>query len=129
MTVEVTTLCQRGVSGDVARRKKTCEGPAGQIRTERRSPASLASVVDEDLDGLAAKLEKREADIAAREAELANIEKELGRRETEVAVRERRVAEAERRAQRQPGSRRTPTPGRNEPCWCGSGKKYKHCHG
>jgi uncharacterized protein YecA (UPF0149 family) len=19
-------------------------------------------------------------------------------------------------------------PGRNEPCWCGSGKKYKHCH-
>jgi preprotein translocase subunit SecA len=21
------------------------------------------------------------------------------------------------------------TPGRNEPCYCGSGKKYKHCHG
>lgn len=20
-------------------------------------------------------------------------------------------------------------PGRNEPCWCGSGKKYKKCHG
>jgi hypothetical protein len=20
------------------------------------------------------------------------------------------------------------TPGRNEPCWCGSGKKYKKCH-
>jgi len=20
------------------------------------------------------------------------------------------------------------TPGRNDPCWCGSGKKYKHCH-
>jgi preprotein translocase subunit SecA len=19
-------------------------------------------------------------------------------------------------------------PGRNEPCWCGSGKKYKNCH-
>jgi hypothetical protein len=19
-------------------------------------------------------------------------------------------------------------PGRNEPCWCGSGQKYKHCH-
>jgi uncharacterized protein YecA (UPF0149 family) len=19
--------------------------------------------------------------------------------------------------------------GRNEPCWCGSGKKYKKCHG
>lgn len=22
----------------------------------------------------------------------------------------------------------TKRPGRNEPCWCGSGKKYKHCH-
>ena len=21
------------------------------------------------------------------------------------------------------------TPGRNEPCWCGSGKKFKVCHG
>ncbi|MBI2299755.1 MAG: SEC-C domain-containing protein [Armatimonadetes bacterium] len=19
-------------------------------------------------------------------------------------------------------------PGRNDPCWCGSGKRYKHCH-
>jgi preprotein translocase subunit SecA len=25
--------------------------------------------------------------------------------------------------------RKGPTPGRNEPCWCGSGKKYKRCHG
>jgi len=23
---------------------------------------------------------------------------------------------------------RTRRPGRNDPCWCGSGKKYKHCH-
>ncbi|MBO0894517.1 MAG: SEC-C domain-containing protein [Acidimicrobiales bacterium] len=20
-------------------------------------------------------------------------------------------------------------PGRNQPCWCGSGRKYKQCHG
>ncbi|NEQ54934.1 MAG: zinc chelation protein SecC, partial [Leptolyngbya sp. SIO3F4] len=20
-------------------------------------------------------------------------------------------------------------PKRNQPCWCGSGKKFKHCHG
>jgi len=25
--------------------------------------------------------------------------------------------------------RNTPTPGRNDPCHCGSGKKYKQCHG
>jgi uncharacterized protein len=25
--------------------------------------------------------------------------------------------------------RKAETPGRNDPCWCGSGKKYKKCHG
>ncbi len=29
----------------------------------------------------------------------------------------------------QPFTRETPKVGRNEPCPCGSGKKYKHCHG
>ncbi len=29
----------------------------------------------------------------------------------------------------QPYRREQPKLGRNEPCWCGSGKKYKHCHG
>jgi uncharacterized protein len=29
-----------------------------------------------------------------------------------------------------PATRRVlPTPGRNDPCPCGSGKKYKKCHG
>jgi preprotein translocase subunit SecA len=28
-----------------------------------------------------------------------------------------------------PIRRETPKVGRNEPCPCGSGKKYKHCHG
>lgn len=27
------------------------------------------------------------------------------------------------------GKQRQHLPGRNEPCWCGSGKKYKKCHG
>ncbi len=27
-----------------------------------------------------------------------------------------------------PFVRERPVPGRNEPCWCGSGKKYKKCH-
>jgi uncharacterized protein len=25
--------------------------------------------------------------------------------------------------------RKAPKPGRNDPCWCGSGKKFKKCHG
>ncbi|WP_019558758.1 MULTISPECIES: preprotein translocase subunit SecA [unclassified Thioalkalivibrio] len=28
-----------------------------------------------------------------------------------------------------PYRREEPKLGRNEPCWCGSGKKFKHCHG
>ena len=31
--------------------------------------------------------------------------------------------------QQQPYVRKERKLGRNEPCWCGSGKKYKHCHG
>ena len=34
------------------------------------------------------------------------------------------VAAARRRAQQQ-----APKLGRNDPCWCGSGLKYKKCHG
>ncbi len=89
----------------------------------------LASIVDEDLDGLAERLAQREAALIAREAELADVEKGLAGREAEVAVRERRLAAAERRAQARPVSQPPPKLGRNEPCWCGSGKKYKHCHG
>ena len=29
----------------------------------------------------------------------------------------------------QPNVNEGPRLGRNDPCWCGSGKKYKHCHG
>ena len=29
----------------------------------------------------------------------------------------------------QPYEREKPKVGRNDPCPCGSGKKYKHCHG
>lgn len=28
-----------------------------------------------------------------------------------------------------PYRREQPKPGRNEPCFCGSGRKYKKCHG
>jgi preprotein translocase subunit SecA len=36
--------------------------------------------------------------------------------EPPAPVQQRRVDESE-------------TIGRNDPCWCGSGKKYKKCHG
>jgi len=43
----------------------------------------------------------------------------------------RRVVQTNRSdngASQQPVKRATATVGRNDPCWCGSGKKYKHCH-
>ena len=29
----------------------------------------------------------------------------------------------------EPYRRESPKLGRNDPCWCGSGKKFKKCHG
>jgi preprotein translocase subunit SecA len=43
----------------------------------------------------------------------------------------RRVVQTNRSdngASQQPAKRAASTVGRNDPCWCGSGKKYKHCH-
>ncbi len=39
------------------------------------------------------------------------------------------MAEASERGKRQPFKRDIPKVGRNDPCPCGSGKKYKKCHG
>jgi tetratricopeptide (TPR) repeat protein len=41
---------------------------------------------------------------------------------------EKRVDEDEEFEPPQPFVRAHPIPGRNDPCWCGSGKKYKKCH-
>ncbi len=39
------------------------------------------------------------------------------------------AAEPAAAAPQQPYVRKDRKLGRNEPCWCGSGKKFKHCHG
>src|SRR5680860_860611 len=93
----------------------------------------LASVVDEDLERLAAKLAEREAGVAAREAELTGREQDVKRRETEATVQEQRLASETAKVSHSrapvPRSWTPPKQGRNELCWCGSGKKFKYCHG
>jgi preprotein translocase subunit SecA len=42
---------------------------------------------------------------------------------------ENEFAGSEQEAQHQPYRREGEKIGRNDPCWCGSGKKFKHCHG
>lgn len=110
----------------------------------------LASVVDEDLEGLGARIEAREAeaesragavakeendverrqrDLAIRESELAERQRDLEARERDVAVVEHEVAQALiDLTETQTPTRPVPKLGRNEPCWCGSEMKYKNCH-
>ncbi|MBT8240952.1 MAG: SEC-C domain-containing protein [Acidimicrobiia bacterium] len=88
----------------------------------------LAAVVDEDLEGLAARLTEQEARLVTQEAEFTEREQVLGQRAIEVAAKERRLAGAIQRLQADP-TWRPPKMGRNEQCWCGSGRKFKTCHG
>jgi len=64
----------------------------------------------------------------------ASIE-ELGGQLTDAQLAKRERALAQRRRYRDEvlddvsdGDEDAPPPGRNDPCWCGSGKKYKKCH-
>ena len=110
----------------------------------------LASIVDEDVETLADRLEAREAAMEARARALKDRERgsrqrdrvlflreaNLEERDKEVAARERNAAVVEHNLGQQllqlakPETRPQsgPKPGRNEPCPCGSGKKYKQCH-
>jgi uncharacterized protein YchJ len=71
-------------------------------------------------------LARQQRDLDVREAMVRERERDLSRRETNVVVVERRLASS------LPSASRTQQPkgklGRNEPCWCKSGKKYKNCH-
>lgn len=120
------------------------QGIAALLQTE------LATVVEQDLEGMQSRLETRQAELDKRAKELTETEKalaqdrrslnlklaEVSERLREVAAREENVAALERslgRTLQQP-TRPSPTTrsatklGRNDPCWCGSGKKYKACH-
>lgn len=108
----------------------------------------LASIVDEDIETLSDRLKEREAELDERETAVARAEKDLDRQRRDLEVREARVRKherdlagretkvvvAERRlgtssaTRTQQGSTQKEKLGRNEPCWCKSGKKYKNCH-
>jgi uncharacterized protein YecA (UPF0149 family) len=83
----------------------------------------------------AATIEARHGALLSREAR-----KELKSLRAEIEEARREIAEAEEPSiyevclegfdvvDDQPFQRAEPKLGRNEPCWCGSGKKYKKCH-
>lgn len=68
----------------------------------------------------------REDQLEARERELDDRATQLWRIEHLLREREDRLR---RMSARSPGARIVVKVGRNEPCPCGSGLKYKRCHG
>lgn len=74
-------------------------------------------------------LRQRERALFFREADLEDREKDVAAREQNVAVIEQNLAQKLRASSRpQTDGSSKPKLGRNEPCWCESGKKYKICH-
>jgi hypothetical protein len=110
----------------------------------------LALVVDEDLETLTDRLNAKQTDLDTRTSDLAKTERELERHRRDLAIREADLAERRRDIEErehnaavvehrlaqelmtlsgtQPTTRSGPKLGRNDPCWCRSGKKYKNCH-
>ena len=112
--------------------------------------SELASIVDEELETLGSKIDERQAQVESQAAELKSVQRDLERRQRDLALRDSELAERNRDledreqnvavveqrlaqelmelSRSQPQARSRPKRGRNEPCWCGSGKKYKNCH-
>jgi preprotein translocase subunit SecA len=88
------------------------EEPAEQLSAEGAKPAGLA--------GTAATSETNAISEEQQDAQPMPQSALPGTRQVNPAL----VAAARRRAQQQ-----APKLGRNDPCWCGSGLKYKKCHG
>jgi len=109
----------------------------------------LGSLVDEEVETLTESVKAREAAVDTWEKELADREEAVARQERFCELLERQLESKRRRLderERELNSRQQalevfasasqpripvkakPRPGRNQACWCDSGKKYKNCH-
>lgn len=100
-----------GVAGLIARELDTVVNDSALAGPVFGDPAELHASERAKL------LEARERDIVSREASLRARERQL------------RVWEQSIRDREQESTPGVPKVGRNERCPCGSGVKYKHCHG
>lgn len=103
-----------------------------------RELAGVAKTSAEDSPGLAQRareeLAKREAEVARREQILASAEERLRSRSEQLRRWEAELQTLAQRVELAPklaahADNNTPKVGRNDRCPCGSGRKYKHCHG
>ncbi|HEY7532448.1 MAG TPA: SEC-C domain-containing protein, partial [Nitrospiraceae bacterium] len=109
----------------------------------------LGSIVDEEVETLTESVKARESAVDAREKKLADREAAVTKQERFCEFQERQLESTRRRLlerERELDSRQEalevfasapqpripakakPRPGRNQACWCNSGKKYKNCH-
>lgn len=109
----------------------------------------LGSIVEEEVETLTDSVKAREVQVEVRENEVAERESDLARRERscdfweqQLEAKRRRLDERDQEldlrqktlevfasvSQPRKPHHAEPKPGRNEACWCNSGKKYKYCH-
>lgn len=108
-----------------------------KVSVENQLPISITPVVD--LSRAIEEHEEIEVGIKQEAAELQSIENGPAIKEepltaeatyngsTKVTI-ERDGQVVDQKVLDEGGSLRNKKPGRNDPCWCGSGKKYKKCH-
>ncbi|MGQ0849745.1 MAG: SEC-C metal-binding domain-containing protein [Actinomycetota bacterium] len=96
----------------------------------------LASLITEDFEHEGALLSERARQLNQREQAVAKREADLEQREKWLVTRERRAyiggrTEDDLKRVSAPARKSVAVPraGRNDPCLCGSGLKYKRCHG
>ena len=89
----------------------------------------LEAIVDTYLERAGTLLGEREARIIASEKALATRASELALREKALDSRERNLAARRKKPPARSLLAPSVKPGRNAPCPCGSGKKFKYCHG
>ena len=87
----------------------------------------LADRAEEQLAAREARVNAREREIKVVEGRLRSQHERLRLWEAELETRERRIELATKLGPRPTVAK--PKVGRNERCPCGSGLKYKHCHG
>ncbi len=87
----------------------------------------FAQRATEELAMREAKIASREREVAADEVRMSEWSERLRRWEVELESREQRAESVSKLVSRRSTARAKI--GRNERCPCGSGLKYKHCHG
>jgi preprotein translocase subunit SecA len=90
----------------------------------------MAERIKHDVIGILAKVQIRDQEDVEAVEEQRRRQGEMHFQHDEAVAMEGEGAQAEAgEAEQAPYTRDTPKVGRNDPCPCGSGKKYKQCHG